>query len=187
MRINQSDELFEHFAKIPTSVISGKSRKYMKYLVLPVLAACITLAAPEKISRQKICFSDPFWTLGEVGRASWYGDPFHGRVTANGEIYNMYELTAAHRALPFGTQIRVTNIRNARSVVLRVNDRGPYISGRFLDVSYGAATALNFVGSGVVPVKAEVVRFPEKYDGDWPAPDELSYPTLPQVSAELTP
>ena len=140
----------------------------MKKLLVILALVGTVLASPLPVKKPSTTFSEPMWTIGQLGTASWYGDPFHGRVTANGEIYNMYELTAAHRALPFGTRIKVTNLRNNRSVVLRVNDRGPYISGRFLDVSYGAASQLNFVGSGLANVRVELVRFPARHSGEWP-------------------
>ena len=91
------------------------------------------------------------------GKASWYGPKFHGRRTANGEIFNSYGLTAAHRSLPFGTKVRVTNLRNGRSVIVRINDRGPFIKGRVIDVSAGAAQKLNMVGSGVANVQIDVI------------------------------
>src|SRR3954466_11450026 len=75
----------------------------------------------------------------QVGTASWYGDYFQGKPTASGEPYNMYDMTAAHMNLPLGTFVKVTNLRNGRSAVLRVNDRGPYVDGRVIDVSYNAA------------------------------------------------
>lgn len=84
-----------------------------------------------------------------VGKVSWYGTPFHGRRTANGEIYNMYAMTAAHKSLPFGTRLLVVNPTNDRSLVVRINDRGPYIAGRIVDLSYAAAKELDMVGSGV--------------------------------------
>jgi rare lipoprotein A len=93
-----------------------------------------------------------------VGPASWYGGQFHGRKTANGERFNMHELTAAHRSLPFGTKVRVTNQKNGKSVVVRINDRGPYAGGRVIDLSRGAAQALSMVGAGVAPVKLQVLR-----------------------------
>jgi rare lipoprotein A len=96
--------------------------------------------------------------LVEVGEASWYGSPFHGRPTASGEPFDMFALTAAHRALPFGTRCRVTNQRNGRSVVVRVNDRMPRTKGRVIDLSYAAANALNMVRAGHVPVAIEVLR-----------------------------
>lgn len=91
-----------------------------------------------------------------TGKASWYGQPFHGRRTANGEKYNMYAFTAAHKSLPFGSRLLVVNLQNNRSLMVRVNDRGPYIGGRILDLSYAAAKELDMVGSGVTPVWVEV-------------------------------
>jgi rare lipoprotein A len=92
------------------------------------------------------------------GMASWYGPGFHGRRSANGEVYNQNALTAAHRTLPFGTQVRVTNTRNGRSVVVRINDRGPFIRGRVIDLSAAAARMLGIVQSGVAPVRLEVLN-----------------------------
>ena len=91
------------------------------------------------------------------GKASWYGPKFHGRRTANGEIFNSNALTAAHRHLPFGTKVRVTNVRNGRSVIVRINDRGPFIKGRIIDVSAGAARKLNMIGSGIATVQLEIL------------------------------
>jgi rare lipoprotein A len=93
-----------------------------------------------------------------LGHASWYGPGFHGRLTANGERYNQYGMTAAHRTLPFGTRMRVTNLANGRSVVVRVNDRGPYIYGRELDLSKGAAQIIGLMGSGTGRVRMEVLN-----------------------------
>lgn len=86
------------------------------------------------------------------GIASWYGKQFHGRQTANGERFDMHELTAAHRSLPFGTTVEVKNLANGRSVVVRINDRGPYSGRRVIDLSYGAAKQLGMVGSGTAKV-----------------------------------
>lgn len=91
------------------------------------------------------------------GVASWYGAEYHGRPTASGEIYDMYELTAAHLTLPFGSQVQVTHLENGRTVRLRINDRGPFIEGRIVDLSYGAAQALDMVAQGVAPVKLELL------------------------------
>lgn len=93
------------------------------------------------------------------GVASWYGKDFHGKKTANGEIYNMYDLTAAHRTLPFGTVVRVTNLENGKSVQVRINDRGPYIHGRLIDLSYAAAKKLDFVQYGTAQVRLQVITF----------------------------
>jgi rare lipoprotein A len=92
-----------------------------------------------------------------IGKASWYGDFHHGRRTASGEVFNMNALTAAHRTLPLGTRVRVTNLSNWRSVEVRVNDRGPYIKNRIIDVSRQAAAALGAVDDGVFPVQIVVL------------------------------
>jgi len=91
------------------------------------------------------------------GKASWYGSRFHGRRTASGERFNTYAHTAAHRSLPFGTKVRVTNLRNGRSVVVRINDRGPYARGRVIDLSKAAAESIGMLRSGVAPVRIEVI------------------------------
>ena len=93
----------------------------------------------------------------EVGKASWYGRDFHGRKTANGQIYDMYGLSAAHKTLPLGTKVRVTNLSNNRSVTLTINDRGPFVRGRILDLSYGAAKRLGTVDLGVARVRITAV------------------------------
>jgi rare lipoprotein A len=93
----------------------------------------------------------------EKGDASWYGEKFHGRRTASGEIYDMYKLTAAHRTLPFGTLVKVTHRRTGRSVVVRINDRGPSIRSRIIDLSYASAKQLGIIREGVAPVVIEVV------------------------------
>jgi len=92
-----------------------------------------------------------------VGVASWYGKPYHGRRTASGEVYNMYQMTAAHPSLPFGTRVVVTNLENGRSAVVRINDRGPFVHGRVIDVSRKAASQLGFLGQGVTRVGVRVI------------------------------
>lgn len=95
--------------------------------------------------------------LIEVGQASWYGRKFHGKPTASGETYSMYEMTAAHPTLPFNTQIKVTNLENGKVAYLRVNDRGPYSKGRILDVSQAAARELGFELKGIAQIKLETL------------------------------
>ncbi len=95
----------------------------------------------------------------EVGYASWYGPKFHGRRTSSGEIFNMHDLTCAHRTLPLGTIVLVTNLENGKSVLVRVNDRGPFIRGRIVDLSYAAAKQIGMVRKGVVKVRIKVVGF----------------------------
>lgn len=91
------------------------------------------------------------------GPASWYGGKFHGRRTANGERFNKNELTAAHRSLPFGTRVRVTNQQNGRSVVVRINDRGPFVGNRVIDLSRAAAETVGMLRSGVAPVRLDIL------------------------------
>jgi rare lipoprotein A len=95
--------------------------------------------------------------------ASWYGEPFHGRLTASGERYDMHGLSAAHRSLPFGTRLKVTNPESGKSSVVTVNDRGPFIRGRQLDLSYGAAREIGLVGNGVGRVAVEVLDRDARY------------------------
>ena len=97
--------------------------------------------------------------LNEMGimTASWYGPRFHGKTTANGEIYNQMALTAAHKSLPFGTLLQITNFRNGKSIIVRINDRGPYIDGRDLDLSKGTAKTLGILHRGVVRVKVQEI------------------------------
>ncbi len=93
-----------------------------------------------------------------TGVASFYGSDFHGKLTANGEVFDMYGLTAAHRTLPLNTVVRVTNLANNESLIVRINDRGPYIQGRILDLSYGAALKLGFVAEGTTRVRFVVIE-----------------------------
>lgn len=93
------------------------------------------------------------------GEASWYGKKFHGRQTACGETYDMYGFTAAHKTLPFHTIVRVTDPLTRKSVVVRINDRGPYVHGRIIDLSYGAASDLGLTRNGVIPVEIDVLRW----------------------------
>lgn len=100
-----------------------------------------------------------FDELGTM-KASWYGPKFHGKNTANGEVYDQYSFTAAHKKLPFGTMLKVTNPENGKFVVVRINDRGPYIKGRQLDLSKSAALALGMMDEGVIKVNVEKVVLP---------------------------
>ena len=94
----------------------------------------------------------------EEGRASWYGPGFHGRLTSNGESYDMHALTAAHKTLPLGTHVKVTRTDNGRSVVVRLNDRGPFVDERIIDLSRAAAQQLGMIGPGTAPVRLEVTQ-----------------------------
>ena len=129
----------------------GMRRHYL--LCLIALGACLATAcatAPVKAPQD-------WGSFRQQGEASWYGPDFHGKTTANGERYNMLGLTAAHQQIPFNTLVRVTNLANGRTATVRINDRGPFMKGRILDLSYGAARALGASGTGVIPVRIEVV------------------------------
>lgn len=98
----------------------------------------------------------------EEGVASWYGKKFHGRKTSNGEIYDMYAMTAAHKTLPMNVHLKVTNLSNGRSTTVRVNDRGPFVKSRIIDLSYSAAKELDVVGPGTAPVRIEALGYKEQ-------------------------
>ena len=100
---------------------------------------------------------------GEVGMASWYGIERQGKPTASGELFDKNRLTAAHRKLPLGTMVRVTNLKNLEFAVVRINDRGPGLPGRVIDVSWAAAKQLGFLKSGLTPVTITVVSYPNSY------------------------
>lgn len=97
----------------------------------------------------------------ETGVASWYGHPYHGRPAADGEIYDMEKLVAAHRTLPFNTWVRVTNLNNSKSVDVRIIDRGPFVGGRIIDLSHAAARSVDMIGAGIAQVRIEVIAAPQ--------------------------
>jgi len=132
----------------------------------------------------------------QEGIASWYGPGFHGNRTANGEIYDQYEMTAAHPSLPHGTHVMVTNLTNGRAVEVRINDRGPFVGGRAIDLSYAAARAIDLVGPGTARVRIEVLgsgprrRLPPPPSEAPPPPvvvarREPSPPLIPAVTNDL--
>lgn len=98
------------------------------------------------------------YTHYQTGMASFYGGKWHGRRTANGEIFDTYKLTAAHKTLPFNTRVRVTNLNNGKSVIVRINNRGPYVKGRIIDLSQAAFSAIESTKKGVTRVKLEIVK-----------------------------
>lgn len=108
-------------------------------------------------SRPKPAPIEPPSGAVQVGTASWYGPGFHGNRTSSGEVYDQYDLTAAHQTLPLGTRVAVTNLQNGRTVEVRVNDRGPFVKGRSIDLSYAAARSIGMLGPGTVPVRIEVL------------------------------
>ena len=101
----------------------------------------------------------PVFAAAEDGLASWYGGKFHGRLTSSGEVFNTNDLTAAHRTLPFGTVVKVTNLDNGKSVMVKINDRGPFVGGRIIDLSRAAAIQLGMIDSGVAHVSLQIVEF----------------------------
>lgn len=158
--------------------MSLSSPKYMLSKTVFTLAASALLASPALATPSQVKILGPIfesdapalkWEAPDFNRiqsirpqiastASWYGPGFHGRRTANGEAFDQDAMTAAHPYLPFGTRVKVTNVRNGRSVVLRVNDRGPYVGGRVIDVSRRAASELGMLSSGTAPVSLKVLR-----------------------------
>jgi len=129
--------------------------------VATVMVFCVTgchhrhkTAPPSTAPRARAAPAAPI-VQGEEGIASWYGHPYHGRRAASGEIYDMYKMTAAHRTLPFGTQVRVHDLENGRDVTVRINDRGPFVEGRIIDLSYAAAQAMGM--PGLARVRLEIL------------------------------
>lgn len=121
-----------------------------------LLSGCTTL--PPINRSGDVALYDPVPRSIETGKASYYGGRWIGRLTANGEHYHSGDLTAAHKHLPFNTMVRVTNLRNGKSVIVRINNRGPYAKGRILDLSVVAAKKLEMMGDGIIPVRAEVLK-----------------------------
>jgi len=137
----------------------------MRKLVIGCAVAGFIALSPKSEARSSSSNLAPRPTLvpkeePETGEASWYGQEFEGNTTASGEAYDSNGLTAAHPSLPFGTTVRVTNLNNSRNVLLRINDRGPYIGRRVIDVSWNAAKRLGFIDSGTTPVRVEIVARP---------------------------
>lgn len=131
----------------------------LSMVAMPVARPTVTSSRDDRLVATPVALTraDAFPLAGEgrIGVASFYGRELHGRRKANGEIFNMNELTAAHPSLPFGTRVRVTNLSNGRSVVVRISDRGPFTRGRMIDVSYAAAQQLDFINRGVARVRME--------------------------------
>ncbi len=129
----------------------------MKFIKPIALATALVLGASSLTATAVFAQDTIAITQTLTGTASWYGGKFHGRKTANGETYNMHALTAAHKYLPFGTEVVVTNQNNGKSVVVRINDRGPFVGSRIIDLSQAAATQLGMINSGTAKVKVEVL------------------------------
>lgn len=153
-------------------------RFYLPLILLVILVSCArersyvkvtrpppsgTIVLPGKTAKEApesyVVYGERYYPLPDsvgfvqIGKASWYGKEFHGRPTSSGEIYDMHNMTAAHKTLPLGTYVKVTNLSNDRHTVVRVNDRGPFIKDRIIDLSYQAAKAIQLIGPGVAEVK----------------------------------
>ena len=115
------------------------------------------------------------------GNASWYGPDFHGKLTSNGETYNMWDMTAAHKTLPMNTIVKVTNKRNGMTTVVRINDRGPFVATRIIDLSKAAANKINMIGHGTAPVELEILGFERK--GSTKIPTKKQLKKSPQKKA----
>lgn len=140
---------------------------------LVLLAAALTACGGGKERPRDTPQPAPVRGGVQEGMASWYGKEFDGKPTASGERFDMHALTAAHRTLPLGTTVRVTNLENGREATLKVNDRGPFVKGRILDCSYGAAQELGFAGAGLARVRVEVLQEGKVRSRRAPSPGEL--------------
>jgi len=133
-----------------------KNSLFFIFTSMLILSSCVTTRPPVSRNTHK-------------GMASWYGPDFHGKSTSSKEIFNMHEMTAAHKTLPFNTYVMVTNLNNGKSVIVRINDRGPFVKGRIIDLSYAAAKVIDMIGQGIVPVRIEILegksykKLPQKF------------------------
>jgi rare lipoprotein A len=138
----------------------------MKKLVISCAVAGLIALSAKSEAKLSTSIAPPRMSVvseekAEIGVASWYGQEFQGDTTANGEVFDLNGLTAAHPTLPFGTTVRVTNLMNSKNILLRINDRGPHIARRMIDVSWAAAKRLGFVNVGTTRVRVEVVTYPK--------------------------
>jgi len=140
--------------------INGSSLWWLKFkrLVSKFFSSFIILSALLLFFHSCATFRPKGEPFVQEGLASWYGPEFHGRLTSSREIFDMHDMTAAHPTLPFGTYVMVTNLNNGQSTIVRINDRGPFVPGRIIDLSYAAARVLGAIGPGVIPVRLEVIK-----------------------------
>lgn len=135
-----------------TGAFSNHFKRLTKLLCLAALLLLASCASGPSAN------SNHSWRSYQTGKASWYGGKFQGRKTASGKRYNQWAMTAAHKKLPFGTNVRVTNLNNGHSCVVRINDRGPFVWGRVIDLSAAAAKRIGVYNAGVTPVRIDVPR-----------------------------
>ena len=143
----------------PSSNNNKANNDYSKGKIINTLG--MHKATMRKYCIDDICYTPSVISIGHKvrGVASWYGKKFHGRKTSNGETYDMYGLSAAHKTFPMNTIVRVTNVDNGSNILLRINDRGPFVDDRIIDLSYGAALKLNYAKKGLINVELEVLGF----------------------------
>jgi rare lipoprotein A len=141
------------------------ARSHMRFIVVVLALAGIFAAGCGRKKKQAHVPSTPRVKMVETGIASWYGYPYHGRRAANGEIYDMEKMTAAHRTLPFDTWVAVDNLDNGRTVTVRITDRGPFVNGRIIDISKAAAREIEMIGPGIAKVRVRVVTPPPESAG----------------------
>lgn len=148
------------------SALPGRrsNRFHLRYMLATVLVVFGAFTASAETPPPPLAEEEYFDRYQLEGMASWYGGKFQGRLTANGEIFDTNKLTAAHRELPFGTIVRVTNTRNNRVVVVRINDRGPFVDDRVIDLSRAAADIIGLTAAGVAPVRLEVMHYQAESD-----------------------
>lgn len=173
-KASKRDERKMHRGRPPGKRIGGRGwgASAVLFLVMGGLVACVRTVpptpatsppAPETLPKPVLTTSPPApidYARIQEGVASWYGPDFHGKTTSSGETYDMYQLTAAHPTLPMGTRVRVTRLENHRTVAVKINDRGPFLKGRILDLSYAAARVLDMVDQGTAQVRLEVLDGP---------------------------
>ena len=138
------------------------NRIFLLLLILPVFFSCAKKAVDSGLPPSGGYIEEGYT---QIGIASWYGIDEHNKRAANGERFSKYAYTAAHKSLPMGTVVRVTNLENGRDVLVKINDRGPFVRGRIIDLSYAAAQSVGMVKEGTVKVKVEVVSTPSTRDG----------------------
>ena len=145
---------------VSTSVVAKEttSKKVTQVKAVPATNNVGKTSVSRQVIKTSYSPSSATTKIAQSGVASYYGPGFHGRRTANGETFNMHAMTAAHRTLPFGTQLKVTNLSNGRTAIVRVNDRGPYAHGRIIDLSVAAAKQIGSTGSGTARVTLEVLN-----------------------------
>ena len=147
-RLAESLAVLLSVASLGAGAASGPNSSEAAKVIKPTAVQAVSRRSSKQIK------NNPY----EVGTASWYGEFFQGKETASGEPFDMQALTAAHPTLPLGSYVRVTNLRNGRAVVVRINDRGPVVEGRIIDVSYNTAHVLGFDGRGVQKVRLDLVK-----------------------------